>query len=82
MTVVPPLIQQAEDLWRGLPARLEQLQDALVRAGILSEPITLDDRVQQEPRARQLLGIIGAILAVPTAAIGLALFEELFARDN
>jgi predicted PurR-regulated permease PerM len=44
--VIPPLIQQAEELWRALPEKINQAQRALVRMGILQQPITLGEAVQ------------------------------------
>jgi predicted PurR-regulated permease PerM len=51
MAVVPPLVQQAEELWRALPEKIAQGQQFLVRWGIISEPISLSDAVQQAPAA-------------------------------
>jgi predicted PurR-regulated permease PerM len=51
MMVFPPLIEQAEQLWRSLPERLQQGQEWLIRMGILRQPITLRDAVQQAPAA-------------------------------
>jgi predicted PurR-regulated permease PerM len=47
--VVPPLVEQAEELWLVLPEKIEQAQAALVRYGILRQPITLGEAVQQTP---------------------------------
>ena len=49
--VIPPLVQQFEELWRTLPGRIEQGQDFLIRRGILSDRITLGEAVQQAPTA-------------------------------
>jgi predicted PurR-regulated permease PerM len=49
MAVVPPLVEQAEELWRSLPEKIEQGQEFLVRIGILSEPISLSEAAQQVP---------------------------------
>jgi predicted PurR-regulated permease PerM len=51
MAVVPPLIDQADELWRALPDKLDQGQQFLIRIGILREPITLTEAVQQAPKA-------------------------------
>ncbi len=51
MAVVPPLMEQAEELWRSLPEKLEQGQQFLLRIGLLTEPISLSDAVQQAPKA-------------------------------
>ena len=39
---MPPLMEQAEELWRSLPEKIEQAQEFLIRMGILREPITLE----------------------------------------
>ena len=49
MAVIPPLLDQAEQLWRNLPSKFAQGQDFLLRIGILRERITLSDAVQQAP---------------------------------
>jgi predicted PurR-regulated permease PerM len=49
--VIPPLVQQFEELWRTLPSRLDQGQDFLIRVGILRDRITLGEAVQQAPAA-------------------------------
>lgn len=51
MIVLPPLAQQAEDLWRSLPDRIAQAQAGLIRMGVLRQPITLGEAVQQAPAA-------------------------------
>lgn len=49
MVIIPPLADQAEELWRSLPARIAEAQEVLLRFGILREPITLGDAVRQTP---------------------------------
>jgi predicted PurR-regulated permease PerM len=49
--VIPPLVQQLEELWRTLPEKIVQGQDFLIRVGILSDRITLGEAVQQAPAA-------------------------------
>ena len=51
MAVVPPLIDQAQELWLALPEKIEQGQAFLVRIGVLDEPISLSTAVQQAPAA-------------------------------
>ena len=45
--IIPPLVDQAEELWRALPLKIEQAQSALIRYGILRQPITLGEAVRQ-----------------------------------
>ena len=49
MAVVPQLVDQAEELWRNLPDKIDQGQQFLIRLGILREPISLRDAVEQTP---------------------------------
>ena len=50
MVVIPPLVEQAEELWRTLPEQHRPRRSRwLLRFGILREPITLGDAVQQTP---------------------------------
>lgn len=72
--VVPPLIDQANELWKALPSKLEQAQEALMRMGILRQPITLGDAVQQAPAsgsANAVGTIFGAIRNVLGGVLGL-----------
>ena len=74
MLVLPPLINQAEDLWRTLPDRLEQAQSALMRLGILREPITLGEVVRQAPASGGTTAfstIFGALRNVVGGVFGL-----------
>jgi predicted PurR-regulated permease PerM len=49
MIVIPPLANQAEELWRNLPDKIARGQEFLIRRGILREPITIGDAVSQAP---------------------------------
>jgi predicted PurR-regulated permease PerM len=49
MVVIPPLVEQAEELWRNLPNRIARAQEFLIRLGVLQRPITLGEAVQQAP---------------------------------
>jgi predicted PurR-regulated permease PerM len=72
--VFPPLIDQAEELWRTLPARIEEAQRALIRLGILRQPITLGDAVQQAPTsgsATAVSTIFGAVRNVLGGVFGI-----------
>lgn len=61
--VIPPLVTQAEQVWHQLPSILDRVQSYLMEHGILSEPITLEQAVQQGPSGRS---------AVATAATALS----------
>ncbi len=47
--VIPPLVQQFEELWRALPGQIDQGQDFLIRIGILGDRLTLGEAMQQAP---------------------------------
>ena len=47
--VLPPLVEQANELWRSLPEKFQQAQQALIRYGILRRTITIGEAVQQAP---------------------------------
>jgi predicted PurR-regulated permease PerM len=70
--VVPPMIDQAEELWRTLPARFADGQRVLVRIGILREPITIGQAVQQAPAtgATAAATVLGAVRNVVGGVFG------------
>ena len=47
--VIPPLVDQANELRRTLPEKIAQAQAQLIRFGILRRPITISEAVQQAP---------------------------------
>lgn len=49
VSIFPPLVQQARELWAELPGIVEQTQQWLVERGLLSRPITVSEAVQQTP---------------------------------
>jgi predicted PurR-regulated permease PerM len=73
MIVVPPLIEQAQELWRTLPEKFAQGQRTLVRIGILREPITIGEAVQQAPAtgANAAATAFGAVRNVVGGVFGL-----------
>jgi predicted PurR-regulated permease PerM len=71
--IVPPLVQQAEELWRSLPERIAQAQSWLIRRGILTHEITLGEAVQQTPAgggASAFATIFGAVRNVVGGLFG------------
>ena len=62
--VIPPLADQAEELWQTLPARITDLQNWLVRVGILRRPITLGEAVQQTPAGGGATAVTTVLSAV------------------
>ena len=74
MIVIPPLATQAEELWGTLPDKIAQAQEALVRFGILRQPITLGDAVRQTPAsggASAVSTLFGAVRNVLGGLFGL-----------
>lgn len=71
--VLPPLVQQAEELWQTLPEKIDQAQRTLIRYGILQQPITIGDAVRQAPAgggATAVGTIFGAIRNVVGGVFG------------
>src|SRR6185295_16422083 len=57
---LPPLIAQAEELWKNLPATLDTLQMQLVNLGVLPEGLTLKEVLTQAPSSSA--GAVGTLL--------------------
>jgi predicted PurR-regulated permease PerM len=49
LTIVPPLVRQAQDLGRALPGMIERAQDFLIEHRILDHRLTLREAVTQGP---------------------------------
>jgi len=47
--IVPPLIEQAQQLWRDLPSWIDRAQNALIERGLISRRITFEEAVQGAP---------------------------------
>ncbi len=63
--VVPPFVAQAEGLSRDLPRYLDLVQDALVRAGIISQPWTSTELLARIPApGSAVAGVLGAVRSV------------------
>jgi predicted PurR-regulated permease PerM len=77
MLVVPPLIDQAQDLWRRSPVLIDQGQEFLIRHRLLSHHITLEEAFQNAPGPGDTFGTItsaltfafGGIIAIITILI-------------
>lgn len=67
LLVVPPLVQQARDLWSRLPEMLDRGQQLLIDAGLLSHRITLKEAVARAPEGGDAVGTV--ILAI-TGLVG------------
>jgi len=75
--VVPPLIQQAQDLWTRAPQLLDQGQEFLIRHHLLNHHITLEEAFRSAPEPSDAVGTItsaltfafGGIIAIVTILI-------------
>jgi len=47
--VIPPLVDQAQQLWRDLPSRIDRAQNFLIERGLISRRITFQEAVQNAP---------------------------------
>jgi predicted PurR-regulated permease PerM len=47
--VIPPLVDQMQDLWQRLPQLIDDAQSFLIRRGILNHRITLEEAVRSTP---------------------------------
>ena len=75
LLVVPPLIQQAQDLWTRMPQLLERAQGFLVDRGLLDHPITLEEAVRNAPGPGQAVNTVAT--AVSTVLGGLLAFATV-----
>lgn len=75
MVVVPPLIQQGQELWQVLPQRIDAAQAWLVRLRVLEAPITFVEAVQHAPAGgadavskllSAVFGFVGGLFGVLT----------------
>jgi predicted PurR-regulated permease PerM len=71
MIAIPPLVIEAQELRETLPERIQQVQDALVRFGILRQPITLGDAVRQAPATGAATAVSTVFAAVRNVVGGL-----------
>src|SRR2546428_3345993 len=79
LMVVPPLIDQASNLWSSLPRYLDRFQAILIKYKLLTQPVTLQEAVQNAPAGASgsavgtvllaLWGLIGGIFGVLTLLI-------------
>jgi len=76
--VIPPLVDQARELWTRLPSFLDQAQTFLINRGLLNHRITLEEAVRNAPGtpgtavgtvATAVTNILGFLLAFITILI-------------
>lgn len=73
LMVVPPLVQQARELWSELPVMFARAQRYLVDAGILDRQLTMQEAVQRAPGSgSDAVGtVVGALWGVVGGVFGL-----------
>ena len=77
LLIIPPMIQQAQDLWARLPQLLDRGQDFLLERGLLNHRVTLEEAVRAAPGSGNAVGtvatafttVIGAIFGIVTVLI-------------
>lgn len=75
LLVVPPLVQQAQDLWTRLPELLDRGQDLLIRYGLLNHRITLEEAVRGAPAPGDAVGTVA--FAVTRVVSGIVAFVTI-----
>jgi predicted PurR-regulated permease PerM len=65
--VVPPLVRQAREFVTHLPQILDQVQGWLLEHGVLTQPLTLGDVMQQVPTGTDA---VGAVVATIWSVVG------------
>ncbi len=75
--VVPPLVDQAQQLWRDLPSRVNRAQNFLLDRGIISRPITLEEAVQSAPGDSAAATTAVGTVATAVGTVGKTLFGLL-----
>jgi predicted PurR-regulated permease PerM len=62
LTVIPPLVSQAEALWEKLPDEFSRLQSVLIHYKVMQKPVTLVEAVQSAPKGAGE-NAVGTVLA-------------------
>lgn len=77
LLIIPPMIDQARELWAGLPRFLDRGQTFLLDRGLLSHRITLEEAVRAAPGPGDAVGrmataftsVVGAVFGAITVLI-------------
>jgi predicted PurR-regulated permease PerM len=72
LLVLPPLVEQTQDLWRRTPHLLDQGQSLLMRYGLLTHRVTLEEAVRSGPGPGDAVGT--AVTAVTGVFTGILAF--------
>lgn len=74
LTIMPPLVRQARELWNRLPEMFDAAQRWLVGLGVLATPLTLRDVFQHAPATGTtdaVSGLVGAVSGFVGGVVGL-----------
>jgi predicted PurR-regulated permease PerM len=72
LLVVPPLLQQAQELWRRAPELLDRGQQFLVDRGLLDHRLTLEEAVRSAPGPGNAVGTVAnAVTSAFTGLLGI-----------
>jgi predicted PurR-regulated permease PerM len=78
LLIVPPLVDQAQELWTRLPGLLERGQTIFIRYGLLTHRITLEEAVRSAPAssgnamdtvAAAVTGVVGGLFGFLTILV-------------
>jgi predicted PurR-regulated permease PerM len=69
LLVVPPIVDQAQELWKRLPELLDRGQAFLVRHGIIDHRITLEEAVRNAPGPGEAVGTVASAVRTVIATI-------------
>ena len=77
--IVPPVVQQARQLWGAIPGMFASAQAFLIQKGLLSEPLTMQEAVARAPVSKggdavstvygAVAGVVGGIFGLLTILI-------------
>ena len=63
--LIPPVVEQARELWSQKSQMFERAQRVLIDRGLLDQPITIQEAVEQAPVSRSAVGtVFGAVRGV------------------
>ena len=68
--VIPPLVDQAQELWRELPSQFNRVQTYLVRWGVIARRITLEEAVQRVPAGESTTAAATSAVGTVATALG------------
>ena len=64
LSVIPPLVTQAGELWANLPSYLDRLQGQLVSRGLISHTYTWSELLKTGSTGVAISGVLGAVRGV------------------